>query len=130
MPAGHPVDSVGHFQHPPPQLRVQRESDKYVAGFPPGGGPYPPTQHCRGGISPPCWQKILKYFPYFTVISVKIDHFKYQNLKTLIFFLLGECSQTPHPFWTPPLKHFWRKPCVDVASYYHHVQKPLSGIVS
>ena len=30
MLAGHPVDSVGHFQHPPPQLRVQRESDKYV----------------------------------------------------------------------------------------------------
>ena len=30
MPAGHPVDSVGHYQHPPPpQFRVQTESVKY-----------------------------------------------------------------------------------------------------
>ena len=30
MPAGHSVDSVGHFQHPPPELRVQAESVRYV----------------------------------------------------------------------------------------------------
>ena len=54
-----------------------------VSGFPPGespGGPDPPLS-TTGGISPPCWQKKLKYFPYFTVISEKIDHFKHQNLK-------------------------------------------------
>ena len=79
---------------------------KIDAGFPPGGGGPDPPPHSapQGGISPPCWQEKLKYFQYFTVISVKIGHFKHQNLKTPIFFLLGEDPQTPHPFWTPPLK--------------------------
>ena len=30
MPAGQTVDSVWHFQHPPPELRVQTESVRYV----------------------------------------------------------------------------------------------------
>ena len=57
-----------------------------------GGGGFrtPPLSTTGGGgYPPPCWQKKLKYFLYFTVISVKIDHFKHQHLK----FLLGVC---PH----------------------------------
>ena len=49
------------------------------------GGGDPPPLSTTGGNIPPCWQENLKYFPYFTVISVKICHFKHQNLKTLIF---------------------------------------------
>ena len=30
MPAWHPVDSLGHFQHPPSQLRVQTKSVNYA----------------------------------------------------------------------------------------------------
>ena len=67
-----------------------------------GGGPDPTHSAPQGGggLSPPCWQEKIKYFLYFTVISVKIGHFKHQNLKTRFFFSWGG-PQTPHPFWTP-----------------------------
>ena len=70
-------------------LRINRVSAR--------GGSGPPHSAPQGGISPPCWQKKLKYFSYFTVISVKIDHFKHQNLKTLIFSP-GGVPADPRPF--------------------------------
>ena len=72
--------------------------------------------HQGGSLSTTCRQENLKYFPYFTVISVEIGHFEHQNLKTLIFFLLGEYPQggvppDPAPVLDPPpLKHSRRKP--------------------
>ena len=33
MPAGHPVDFVGHYQHPPSPIRVQTESDVNNASY-------------------------------------------------------------------------------------------------
>ena len=64
-------------------------------------GPDPPLRTTGGD----CWQKFFKYFPYFTFISVKIGHFKHQNLKTLIFFLLGGEPPDPPPLLDPPLSN-------------------------
>ena len=55
-------------------------------------------------MSPPCWPEKLKYFPYFTVISVKMGHFKHQNFKTLIFSSWGRTPRPPAPFG-PPLSN-------------------------
>ena len=65
----------------------------------------PPPLSTTGGDIPPCWQKKLKYFLYFTVISVKIDHFKHQNLKTLIFLSWGSAPRPLTPF-QPPFQTF------------------------
>ena len=65
-----------------------------------GGGLDPPTQ-----LHPPCWQEKLKYSPYFTVISVKIGHFKHQHLKTL-FFSPGGGPPGPPSLLEPPSQTF------------------------
>ena len=87
-----------------------------IPGFLPGGvwgGPDPLRQHYRGGYPlPPCWSEKLKYFPYFTVISVKMGHFKHPNFKTLLSSYWGRTPRPPRPFWTPPLKHLCRKPWI------------------
>ena len=49
--------------------------DPYRVSARVGSDPPPSsTQHQRGGIHP-CWQRKLKYIPYFAVISVEIGHF-------------------------------------------------------
>ena len=95
-----------------------------IAGFSAGRVrtlPPPPHTHSPGGY-PSLLARKIKYIPYFTVISVKIGHFKHQNIKLWNFFLMKEDPQTPPtPFVPPPpLKHFWRKPCI--VSYFHPLQ--------
>ena len=74
-----------------------------MSGFPPGGGPDPPHSAPQGGYAPPCWQKKLKSFPNFTVIFVKIDHFKHQNLKT--FLVSWGSAPRPPPLLDPHLSN-------------------------
>ena len=77
-------------------------------------------------ISPPCWQEKFKYFPHFTVISVKMGHFKHQNLKTLIFFSWGRTPRPPTPFG-PPLSNI---PGGNPGEYSYRMKSACEILVS